>query len=103
MSVCSTEDFCSVCWIDNKVVTVVCNQLTEAPTSNHKRYSKVQKCKIDVPQPHLSRKYNANMGWEGGGGGGWVDQLHGYLNILRPCILGTKMVLDAIDEPGAST
>ena len=54
MSVCSTEDLYSACWVDNKVVTVVSNQLTEAPTSKCKQYSKVQKCKIDVPQPHLS-------------------------------------------------
>ena len=47
ISVCSTEDLCSVRWVDNKVVTVISNQLTEAPTSKCKRYSKVQKRKID--------------------------------------------------------
>ena len=76
-----SEDLCSVCWVDNKVVTVVSNQLTEAPTSKCKQYSKVQKCKIDVSQPHLIRKYNAYMGG--------VDQLDIYLNNLRPCI-GSK-------------
>ena len=78
MSVCSTEDLCSVRWVDNKLVTVVSNQLMEGPTSRCKRYSKVQKCKIDVPQPHLIQKYNAYIGG--------VDQLDGYLNNLRPCI-----------------
>ena len=82
MSVCSTEDLCSVRWVDNKVVTVVSNQMTEAPTSKCKRYSKVQKCKIDVPQSHLIGKYNAYMGG--------VDQLDGYLNNLRSCIGGKK-------------
>ena len=41
MSVCSNEDPCSVSWVDNKVVTVVSNQLTEASTSKCKQYSKV--------------------------------------------------------------
>ena len=43
VSVCSTEDLCSVHWVHNKVVTVVSNQLTEAPTSKCKRYNKVKK------------------------------------------------------------
>ena len=82
MSVCSTKDLCSVRWVDNTAVTVVSNQLTVAPTSKCKQYSKVQMCKIDVPQPHLLRKYNAYMGG--------ADQLDGYLNNLRPCIGGKK-------------
>ena len=41
MSVCSNEDPCSVSWVDNKVVAVVSNQLTEASTSKCKQYSKV--------------------------------------------------------------
>ena len=36
MSVCSTFDLCSVRWVDNKVVTMFSNQLTEAPTSKCK-------------------------------------------------------------------
>ena len=95
MSVCSTEDLCSVRWVDNKVVTVVSNQLKEAPTSKCQRYSKVQTCKINVPQPNLIQKYNAYIGS--------VDQLDGYLNNLCLCIGGKKMVLDAIDKPGPST
>ena len=82
MSVCSTKDLCSVRWVDNTAVTVVSNQLTVAPTSKCKQYSKVQMCKIDVPQPHLLRKYNAYVGG--------ADQLDGYLNNLRPCIGGKK-------------
>ena len=78
MSVCSTKDLCAVRWADNKVVTVLSNRLTEEPSSKCKRYSKIQKCKIDVPQPNLIRMYNAYMGG--------VDQLDGYLNNLRPCI-----------------
>ena len=64
------------------MVTVVSNQLTKAPASTWKRYSKVQKRKIDVPQPHSIRKYNAYMRG--------VDQLDGYLNSLYLCIGGKK-------------
>ena len=64
------------------MVTVVFNQLTVAPTSKSKRYSKVQTRKTDVPQPHLIRKYNVYMVG--------VDQLDGYLKNLRPCIGGKK-------------
>ena len=89
LSICSTENLCSVRWIDNKVVTVVSDQLTEAPTSKCKRYSKVQKRKIDVLQPHLIWNYHAYIG-RGGGGVGRVDQLDVYLNNLRPCTRGKK-------------
>ena len=72
MSVCSTFDLCSVRRVDDKVVTMRSNQLTEAPTSKCKRYSRV----------HVIRKYNTHMGG--------IDQLDGYLNNLRPCIGGKK-------------
>ena len=54
MSVCNTFDLCSVRWVDDKVVTMRSNQRTEAPTSKCKRYSRVQKCKVDVSQPNVS-------------------------------------------------
>ena len=82
MSVRSTSDVCAVRWADNKVVAVASNHLTHEPNRNCKRYSRVKKARINVPQPHLIRKYNAYMGG--------VDQLDGYLNNLRPCIGGKK-------------
>ena len=82
MSICSTADVCVVRWVDNKVVTVASNYLTHEPNQNCKRYSKAMKARIDVPQPHLVKKYNAHMGG--------VDLLDGYLNNLRPCIGGKK-------------
>ena len=72
------SDVCAVCWANNKVVAVASNHLTHEPNRNCKRYSRVKKALIDVPQPHLMRKYNAYMGG--------VDQLDGYWNNLRPYI-----------------
>ena len=75
MSICSTPDVCVVRWVDNKVVMVPSNYLTHKPNQNCNRYSRAKKARIDVPKPHLIKKYNAYMGG--------VDQLGGYFNNLR--------------------
>ena len=41
MSVCSNDDPCSESWVDNEVVTVVSNQMTEA-SSNTAKYRSIR-------------------------------------------------------------
>ena len=82
MEVYSHKDVCAVRWVDNKVVTVISNTHTNEPVSICKRYSCVEKAKVDLPQPDCIKKYNSHMGG--------VDQLDSYLNNLRPSIGGNK-------------
>ena len=82
MDVSSTEKLCTVRWVDNKVVTLASNHLTEAPVATCKRYDRKKRQVVQVSQPHLVAKYNKHMGG--------VDQLDNYLNNLRPAIGGKK-------------
>lgn len=54
-----------------KVVTIVSNHLTNEPQRKCQRYSKLQKGRIQVNQPHVIGEYNSYMGG--------VDKLDGYL------------------------
>ena len=62
MEVYSHKDVCAVRWVDNKVVTVMSNTHTNEPVSICKRYSRVEKAKVDLPQPDCIKKYNSHMG-----------------------------------------
>lgn len=78
----STGDISIVRWNDNQVVTLASNHTSSAPLSTCKRYSRIQKARINVPQPHVICKYNRYMGG--------VDLLDGFLNNMRPAVGGKK-------------
>lgn len=52
----------AVKWKDNAVVTVITNEHSTYPLNSTKRYSRDMKMVIEVPQPNVISKYNANMG-----------------------------------------
>ena len=60
------EKYCAnipiVRWNDNQVVTLASNHSLSSPTSTCRRYSWVQRSRINVPQPHAVQKYNQYMG-----------------------------------------
>ena len=60
---CSSDDgILALKWKDNKVVTMLTNDLGVEPMSTVKRYSKKTKQKEDVECPSVIKNYNANMG-----------------------------------------
>lgn len=69
-------------WVDNSVVTMITNYDTVYPLNTVKRWSKQQKMKIDVPQPHLFKNYNRYMGG--------VDLSDQSVNTYRISIRGKK-------------
>lgn len=69
-------------WKDNSIVTMMTNYDSIYPLSKVKRWSKEQKQRIDVPQPHLFANYNSAMGG--------VDLLDQAVNNYRICIQGKK-------------
>lgn len=69
-------------WQDNNFVTMITNYDSIEPLGKVKRWSKEQKAKIDVPQPHLFAEYNEGMGG--------VDLLDQAVNNYRISIQGKK-------------
>lgn len=49
-------------WNDNSVVTVGTNFDGIEPLQSVKRWSRIQKSKVNIAQPHLISEYNAGMG-----------------------------------------
>lgn len=49
-------------WADNKSVVMASTIHSAEPVQNCRRYSRPDKTYADVPQPHLVKKYNENMG-----------------------------------------
>ena len=43
IEVCSTNDICPVCWVNNDVVTLASNNLTHEPLQNCSRYCRQKK------------------------------------------------------------
>ena len=82
MEVCSTNDICAVRWVDNKIVTLASNNLTQESLQNCSLYCRQKKRKVTNPQPFLIRRCNEHMGG--------VDQLDSYLNNLHHYIGGKK-------------
>lgn len=69
-------------WKDNNTVTMITNYDTVEPLSTVKRWSSIQKIKIDVPQPMVYRSYNKFMGG--------VDMHDQNVNNYRISIKGKK-------------
>ena len=53
IEVCSTNDVCAVCWVDNKVVTLASNNLPYEPLQNCSRYCRQKKQKVTIPHNFL--------------------------------------------------
>jgi len=69
-------------WNDNAPVTMISNCLGTEPIGTCKRYSRVTKKYVDVPQPHVVGQYNPKMGG--------VDRFDQNNNHLRITIGGKK-------------
>ena len=69
-------------WNDNQVITLASNQSLSSLTSTCRRYSWVQRSRINFPQPHAVQKYNQYMGG--------IDQLDGFVNNMHPLTGGKK-------------
>ncbi|KAJ8914031.1 hypothetical protein NQ315_012055 [Exocentrus adspersus] len=70
-------------WNDNSVVSLVSNAVGINPIRMVKRYSKQEKKSVSVPQPHIIKLYNANMGG--------VDRSDQNLSLYRTGIRGKKL------------
>lgn len=69
-------------WNDSSVVTVASNYATHEPISKAKRYSRIEKKRVDIPQPALIQRYNEGMGG--------VDLLDRLLGSYRPQLRSKK-------------
>ncbi|KAL3248169.1 hypothetical protein MRX96_056582 [Rhipicephalus microplus] len=69
-------------WNDNAVVTVSSNHLSHEPVESAKRFSRRSNKKVDIPQPHLIKKYNEGMGG--------VDVMDRLLGSYRPKLRSKK-------------
>ncbi|KAL1480237.1 hypothetical protein MTO96_051205 [Rhipicephalus appendiculatus] len=69
-------------WNDNAVVTVSSNHLSHEPVGSAKRFSRRSNKKVDIPQPHLIKKYNEGMGG--------VDVMDRLLGSYRPRLRSKK-------------
>jgi len=69
-------------WHDNSIVNIVSNHATVFPTIQVKRFSKTDKKVILVPQPHIIKIYNENMGG--------VDRADQNISLYRSSIRGKK-------------
>ena len=78
----SFSKLCAVCWVGNKVVSTISNNLTSDPINTCKRYSRMVKAKVNVQQADVIKQCNTPMGH--------VKQLDTFLNNLTPSIAGKK-------------
>jgi DNA excision repair protein ERCC-6 len=69
-------------WNDNSVVTIGSNHLSHSPLGKAKRYSRKDKKRVDISQPHLIKRYNEGMGG--------VDLLDRLLGTYRPQLRSKK-------------
>lgn len=69
-------------WNDNAVVTVSSNHLSHEPVGSAKRFSRRSNKKVEIPQPHLIKKYNEGMGG--------VDVMDRLLGSYRPRLRSKK-------------
>lgn len=49
-------------WVDNKTITLASTVHEKNPVGKARRYSRTEKCYVDVDMPNLIREYNLNMG-----------------------------------------
>lgn len=78
----SNNELICVRWKDNSVCTMMSNYDAIEPIQKIKRWSKVDKKKIDIEQPHLFSTYNSGMGG--------VDLMDQAISNYRICIRGKK-------------
>jgi hypothetical protein len=57
-----TQDSMVMVWKDNQPVFMASNHEQVEPMGSCRRYSKVNKTYVDVPQPNINKEYNKNMG-----------------------------------------
>ncbi|XP_050302783.1 piggyBac transposable element-derived protein 3-like [Anthonomus grandis grandis] len=69
-------------WHDNSIVNIASNYSMVFPTIQVKRFSKKDNKVILVPQPHIIKIYNENMGG--------VDRADQIISLYRTCIRGKK-------------
>ncbi|XP_053631028.2 piggyBac transposable element-derived protein 3-like [Cherax quadricarinatus] len=62
MDYCSLDSVLAVRWKDNKVVTILTNDIGINPVTKIRRYSKELKQKVEVDCPAVIKNYNAHMG-----------------------------------------
>lgn len=71
----SDENICIVKWKDTKSVLFLSTAFGTEPEGKCKRWAKDEKKKVDIPQPDVVGKYNANMGG--------VDLIDRYVSYYR--------------------
>lgn len=69
-------------WHDNSIVNIASNYAMVFPTIQVKRFSKKDKKVILIPQPHIIKMYNENMGG--------VDRADQNISLYRSSIRGKK-------------
>lgn len=80
----------AVQWNDNNIVTLCSNSLGAKPTHMVKRYSQRDKKIIQIEQPYVVKKYNANMGG--------VDRCDENISLYRTAIRGKKWYFSLIAQ-----
>lgn len=76
----TSEDILLCKWNDNNVVAISSNANSINPVQKVQRYSKQQKCRINIDQPYLIKTYNENMGG--------VNRCNQNISLYRTSIRG---------------
>ncbi|CAG5047569.1 unnamed protein product [Parnassius apollo] len=58
----TNDQICAVRWNDNSVVTLLSNEYGVHPIQKAKRYSAVEKKKVNIQQPYVVQQYNRFTG-----------------------------------------
>lgn len=89
-SMSQENNIVAVQWNDNNIVTMCSNSLGARPIHIVKRYSQRDKKVVQIEQPYVVKRYNANMGG--------VDRCDENISLYRTSIRGKKWYFSLVSQ-----